>query len=44
MDRFAWTLEAQVALDGLKELLTKALILMPPTEGEPLLIYVTATT
>jgi hypothetical protein len=31
-------------LDELKTLLTKAPILMPPVEGEPLLLYVTATT
>jgi hypothetical protein len=43
-DRFAWTLEAQVVLDGLKALLTKAPILMPLVEGEPLLLYVAATT
>ena len=28
----------------LKQLLTKALILVPPTYGEPLLLYVVATT
>ena len=27
-----------------KQLLTKALILVPPTEGEPLLLYIAATT
>jgi len=27
-----------------KQLLTKAPILVPPTEGEPLLLYITATT
>jgi hypothetical protein len=43
-DRFTWTLEAQEALDGLKALLTKALILVPSAEGEPLLLYVAATT
>jgi hypothetical protein len=42
MDRFAWTPEAQKALDGLKALLTKAPILVPPAEGEPLLLYVAA--
>jgi hypothetical protein len=31
-------------LDGLKALLTKALILVPPVEGELLLLYVAATT
>ena len=43
-DRFAWTPEAQEALDKLKVLLTKALILVPLAEGEPLLLYVAATT
>ena len=27
-----------------KQLLTKALILVPPTDGEPLLLYIVATT
>ena len=36
--------EAQEALDMVKQLLTKASILVPPTEGEPLLLYITATT
>jgi hypothetical protein len=31
-------------LDGLKALLTKASILVPPTDGEPLLLYIVATT
>jgi hypothetical protein len=44
MDCFSWTLEAQEALDKLKALLTKAPILVPPAEGEPLLLYVAATT
>jgi hypothetical protein len=44
IDRFTWTLEAQEALDGLKALLTKAPILVPLAEGEPLLLYVAATT
>jgi hypothetical protein len=39
-----WTVEAQEALDKLKDLLTKALILTPPAEKEPLLLYITATT
>jgi hypothetical protein len=43
-DRFAWTPEAQEALDGLKVLLTKASILVPLAKGEPLLLYVVATT
>ena len=43
-DRFPWMPEAHEALDKLKVLLTKALILVPPAEGEPLLLYVVATT
>ena len=43
-DRFEWTSEAQEALDIVKQLLTKAPILVPPTEGEPLLLYIVATT
>jgi hypothetical protein len=43
-DCFAWTPKAQKALDGLKALLTKAPILAPLVEGEPLLLYITATT
>ena len=35
--------KAQEALDMLKELLTKAPILVPPTIGEPLLLYIMAT-
>jgi hypothetical protein len=41
--RFMWTTEAQEALDKLKELLTKAQILVPPVEREPLLLYIMAT-
>ena len=36
--------EAQEALDKLKVLLTKAPILVSSAEGEPLLLYVAATT
>ena len=43
-DRFEWTPEAQEALDKVKQLLTKASILVPPTDGEPLLLYIMATT
>ena len=43
-DHFEWTLEAQEALDKVKQLLTKAPILVPPTDGEPLLLYIAATT
>jgi hypothetical protein len=40
---FTWTLEAEEALGNLKALLTNAPILVPPTAGEALLIYVAAT-
>jgi hypothetical protein len=43
-DRFVWTAEAQEALDKLKQVLMKALILVPPVEREPLLLYIMATT
>jgi len=43
-DRFTWTAEAQQALESLKSLLTKAPILVPPVDGEPLLLYIAATT
>ncbi|CAO2207897.1 unnamed protein product [Urochloa humidicola] len=43
-DRFRWTPEAQEALDKLKEALSKAPILVPPAPGEPLLLYIVATT
>jgi len=42
--RFTWTDEAQQALDGLKSLLTTAPILGPPADGEPLHLYIAATT
>jgi ribonuclease HI len=42
--RFTWTPEAEEALRNLKALLTNAPILVPPAEGESLLIYVAATT
>jgi dsDNA-binding SOS-regulon protein len=38
-----WTPEAQEALDKVKELLTKALILVPSTDRVPLLLYIAAT-
>ncbi len=43
-ERFTWTPEAQEALDRLKASLTHAPILTPPTDGEPLFLYVAATT
>ena len=43
-DHFEWTSEAQEALDKVKQLLMKASILVPPTDGEPLMLYITATT
>jgi hypothetical protein len=43
-ERFSWTVEAQEALDKLKATLAHAPILMPPQDGEPLYLYVAATT
>ena len=43
-ERFTWTPEAQEALDRLKASLTHAPILTPPADGEPLYLYVAATT
>jgi hypothetical protein len=43
-ERFSWTLEAEEALTKLKAMLSNSLILVPPAIGEPLLLYVTATT
>jgi ribonuclease HI/transposase InsO family protein len=43
-ERFSWTAEAQDALDKLKASLTHAPILTPPQDGEPLYLYVAATT
>ena len=42
-DRFEWTSEAEEALDMVKLLLTKAPILVPPTDGESLLLYIATT-
>ena len=42
-EHFSWTPEAQEALDKLKDLLTNPHILVPSIEGEPLLLYITAT-
>jgi hypothetical protein len=39
-----WTLEAEEALTKLKATLSNPLILVPPTMGEPLLLYVTTRT
>jgi hypothetical protein len=43
-ERFSWTVEAQEALDKLKASLASAPILTPPQYGEPLYLYVAATT
>jgi hypothetical protein len=43
-ERFSWTVEAQEALDKLKAMLAHAPILKPPHNGEPLYLYVVATT
>jgi hypothetical protein len=43
-ERFSWTAEAQEALDKLKASLTHAPILTLPQDGEPLYLYVAATT
>jgi hypothetical protein len=39
-ERFAWTSEAEEALENLKKLLSNAPILVPPTEEDRLLLYV----
>jgi hypothetical protein len=43
-EHFSWTLEAEEALTKLKATLSKPPILVPPTMGEPLLLYAAATT
>jgi hypothetical protein len=43
-EHFLWTLEAEEALTKLKATLSNSSILIPPVTGEPLLLYVTATT
>jgi hypothetical protein len=43
-ERFTSTVEAHEALNKLKEILAHAPILTPPRDGEPLYLYVTATT
>ena len=42
-DHFEWTSEAQEALDMVKLLLRRPLILVPPSNIEPLLLYIAAT-
>jgi hypothetical protein len=44
LEHFSWTLEAEEALAKLKATLSNSPILVPPTTGEPLLLYVAATT
>jgi hypothetical protein len=43
-EHFSSTVEAQEVLDKLKATLTHASILTPPQGGEPLYLYVAATT
>ena len=43
-DRFVWTSKAQEALDEVKRLLIRPPILVPPSNDEPLLLYIAATT
>jgi hypothetical protein len=43
-EHFSWTLEAEKALAKLKATLSNSPILVSPTTGEPLLLYVSATT
>jgi hypothetical protein len=43
-ERFSWTVDALEALDKLKATLDHAPILTPPRDGEPLYLYVAATT
>jgi hypothetical protein len=43
-ERFSWTVKDQDASDKLKATLAHAPILMSPRDGEPLYLYVTATT
>jgi hypothetical protein len=44
LEHFSWTLEAEEALAKLKATLSNSPILVPPTTGEPLLLYVATTT
>jgi hypothetical protein len=43
-EQFSWTVEAQEALDKMKATLAHAPILTSPQDGEPLYLYVAATT
>jgi len=43
-ENFSWTPEAEEALTKLKALLTNPPVLVPPTKGEAILLYVAATT
>jgi hypothetical protein len=43
-EHFLWTLKAEECLAKLKAMLSNSPILIPPTTGEPLLLYVSATT
>jgi hypothetical protein len=43
-EHFSWTLKAEEALTKIKAMLSNSLILVPPATGEPLLLYVAATT
>jgi hypothetical protein len=43
-DHFSWTLEAQEALDSLKNMLKSPPILTAPTPEQPMLIYISVTT
>jgi hypothetical protein len=42
-EHFSWTPEAKEVLNELKALLSNAPILMPPSEKEPLLLYIATT-
>jgi dsDNA-binding SOS-regulon protein len=43
-EKFAWTLDADQALDQLKDFLSKPLVLTAPRKKEQLLLYLAATT
>jgi hypothetical protein len=44
LDHFAWTPEAQEALDSLKNMLKSPPILTAPTSEELMLLYIATTT